>query len=170
MLERFLIIPFSKYLAIVLISLIFGVLRWAFLDREFPLIGLSDLQIKSMKIKKLSDDLVDSTVELSLMKEIVDGTLFPIIDARDFESYDEGHISNAINIDAYLLIEDGDEEEANKLSDFLDNLSDNKIIIYCWNPDCDRAEFLKAFLIDSGFEFDIFIYEGGWDEWSLTYK
>ena len=123
-----------------------------------------------MKIKELSDNLIDSNIELSSMKEIVDNKLFPIIDARDFESYDEGHINNAINIDAYLLIEDGDEEESNKLYQFLNNLSNNQIVIYCWNPDCDRAEFLKAFLIDSGFKFNIFIYEGGWDEWSSFYR
>ena len=28
------------------------------------------------------------------------------------------------------------------------NLSNNQIVIYCWNPDCDRAEYLKAILLD----------------------
>ena len=161
------IIRYQNYFIIVLLSLIFGLIRWAFLDKEFPLIGLSKLQIKAMKIKELSQQSLNSTIEISSMKEIVDNKLFPIIDARDLDSYNEGYIGNAISIDSYLLIEDGNQIEANKISLFLDTLSSEKIVIYCWNPECDRAEFLKAFLIDSDsiLESNILIYEGGWDEW-----
>ena len=124
---------------------------------------------KSMKIKELSKQSLNSTIDFLSMQEIIGNELFPAIDARDEESYNEGHISTAINIDSYLLIEDGDQIEADKMSLFLDNLTSEKIVIYCWNPDCDRAEFLKAFLIDSGsmLESNILIYEGGWDEWQL---
>ena len=160
---------FFEYIVIIIFSVTVGLVRWSFLDREFPLIGLSDLQIKSMKIKELSKRSVNSTIDFLSMQEIVANKLFSIIDARDIESYSEGYIETAINIDSYLLIEDGDEIEADKIYSFLDTLNSEKIVIYCWNPDCDRAEFLKAFLIDSGFmlESNILIYEGGWDEWQL---
>ena len=106
------------------------------------------------------------------MKEIVSDKVFPIIDARDIDSYNEGFIGDAINIDALLLIEDGDADETNKLYQFFNSFSSNRIILYCWNPDCDRAEFLRAFLIDSDLmlESDISIYEGGWEEWDSLYK
>ena len=163
------ILKYQNYFIIILISLIFGLIRWAFLDKEFPLIGLSSLQIKSIKIKELSKQSLNSTIDFLSMQEIVANKLFPTIDARDAESYNEGYIGKAINIDSYLLIEDGDQIEADKVSLFLDTLTSEKIAIYCWNPDCDRAEFLKAFLIDSGsiLESNILIYEGGWDEWQL---
>ena len=160
---------FFEYVFIIIFSVAIGLVRWSFLDREFPLIGLSNLQIKSMKIKELSKQSLNSTIDFLSMQEIVSNKLFPAIDARDKESYNEGHISTAINIDSYLLIEDGDQIESDKISLFLDTLTSEKIVIYCWNPECDRAEFLKAFLIDSDsmLESNILIYEGGWDEWQL---
>ena len=166
------ITKYQNYFIIVVLSIFFGLIRWSLLDKEFPLIGLSSLQIKAIKIKELSEQSLNSTINFSSMEEIINNKLFPAIDARDLESYNQGHIDNSINIDAYLLIEDGDQNELNKISEFLDTLSSERIVIYCWNPDCDRAEFLKAFLIDSDsiLESNILIYEGGWDEWKLIQK
>ena len=166
------ITKYQQYFIIIVISLILGLIRWSFLDKDFPLIGLSENQIKSIRIKQLSKNIDSGSIDFSLMKKIVSDKVFPIIDARDLESYDEGFIGHAINIDALLLIEDGDENETNKLYQFFDSFSDNRIILYCWNPDCDRAEFLRAFLIDSDLmlESDISIYKGGWEEWDSLYK
>jgi 3-mercaptopyruvate sulfurtransferase SseA len=160
------ITKYKNYFLISLISLAFGLIRWSFLDREFPLIGWSNLQKKAMKIKELSKQNIGSSIDFSLMKKIVSDEVFPILDARDLESYNEGHIDNAINFDSELLM-DGDEENLDKLHKFIQTLSTDRIIVYCWNPDCDRAEILRAFLIDFGIsEFNISIYENGWDEWS----
>ena len=105
------------------------------------------------------------------MKEIVSDQIFPILDARDIESYNEGHIIGAINFDSELLM-DGDQEISDKLNNFLDGLSNQRIIVYCWNPECDRAEYLRAFLIDDFgiIESNISIYENGWDEWNSLYN
>ena len=72
---------------------------------------------------------------------------------------------------------DGDEEILDRLHEFVKTLPANRIIVYCWNPECDRAEYLKAILLDeSGYygsfnenfnESNILIYEEGWDEWNL---
>ena len=160
------ITKYKNYFLISLISLAFGLIRWSFLDREFPLIGWSNLQKKAMKIKELSKQNIGSSIDFSLMKKIVSDEVFPILDARDLESYNEGHIDNAINFDSELLM-DGDEGKLDKLYKFVQNLSTDRIIVYCWNPDCDRAEILRAFLIDFGIlESNISIYENGWDEWS----
>jgi len=160
------ITKYKNYFLISLISLTFGLIRWSILDKKFPLIGLSDLQKKAMRIKELSKQNIGSTIDLKLMKKIVSDQVFPILDARDIESYNEGHIDNSINFDSELLM-DGDEKKIDKLDKFIQNLSADRIIVYCWNPDCDRAEILRAFLIDFGIsESNISIYENGWDEWS----
>ena len=166
------ITKYQKYYIIIIISSALGFIRWTFLDKEFPLIGLSENQNRAIKIRQLSEEINSDIIDFSLMKKIVSDKLFPIIDARDIDSYNEGFIGDAINIDALLLIEDGDENETNKLYQFFNSFSSNRIILYCWNPDCDRAEFLRAFLIDSDLmlESDISIYEGGWEEWDSLYK
>ena len=160
------ITKYKNYFLISLISLTFGLIRWSILDKEFPLIGWSNLQKKAMRIKELSKENIGSSIDLKLMKKIVSDQVFPILDARDIESYNEGHIDNAINFDSELLM-DGDEKKIAKLDKFIQSLSTDRIIVYCWNPDCDRAELLRAFLIDFAIsESNISIYENGWDEWS----
>ena len=161
------ITKYKNYFLISLISLAFGLIRWSFLDQAFPLLGLSDIQKKAIKIKELSKKNIDLTINFELMEKIVSDEVFPILDARDLESYNEGHIDNAINFDSELLM-DGDEEILDRLHEFVKTLSTNRIIVYCWNPECDRAEYLKAFLIDFEVpESNVSIYENGWDEWEL---
>ena len=160
------ITKYKNYFLISLFSLTFALIRWSILDKEFPLIGWSNLQKKAMRIKELSKQNIGSSIDLKLMKKIVSDQVFPILDARDIESYNEGSIDNSINFDSELLM-DGDEEILSKLDKFVQSLSADRIIVYCWNPDCDRAEILRAFLIDFGIlESNISIYENGWDEWS----
>ena len=160
------ITKYQNYCIIILISLTFGLIRWSFLDKKFPLIGWSELQKKAMRIKELSKESIGLSIDLKLMKKIVSDQVFPILDARDIESFNEGYINNAINFDSELLM-DGDEEILARLHEFVQTLSSDRIIVYCWNPDCDRAEILRAFLIDFGIsESNISIYENGWDEWS----
>ena len=160
------ITKYKNYFLISLISLVFGLIRWSFLDREFPLIGSSALQKKAMRIKELSKQNIGSSIGLELMKKIVSDQVFPVLDARDIESFNEGSINNAINFDSELLM-NGDEEILARLHEFTENLSNERIIVYCWNPDCDRADILRVFLIDFGIsESNISIYENGWDEWS----
>ena len=168
---------YQKYIAIVVISSILGFVRWIFLDKEFPLIGLSKNQHKSLYYKQFSEN--PDLINYQNMQLIVEHKMFHIIDARDIESYEEGYIGDAINIDALLLIEDGDEDEINKLYNFIDsnpkelNINPNiRLILYCWNPDCHRAENLQGFLIGEDLvdKNIISIYSGGWDEWDSLYK
>jgi len=171
--------PLTQYIFIIIISAILGLARWSFLDKDFPLFGLSEAQFKSIKIKEISENQISEIIDLKLMQKIVIDNLFPVLDARDLESYNDGHIDSAYNIDSELLIE-GNEEEIEKFKNIISdiiNQGHQTIVIYCWNPDCDRAEYLKAVLLDdSGYygsfndkftESDILIYEKGWDEWNI---
>ena len=169
----------AQYIFIIIFSVILGLARWSFLDKDFPLFGLSDSQLKAIKIKEISENQISEIIDLKLMQKIVIDNLFPILDARDLDSYNDGHINSAHNIDSELVIE-GDEDEIERFKNIISdivNQGHETIVIYCWNPDCDRAEYLKAILLDdSGYygsfnykftESDILIYEQGWDEWSL---
>ena len=161
------IIKYRNYFLITLLSFVLGLIRWSFLDRNFPLIGLSDIQKKTIRIKELSKKNIGDNIDFKLLKEIVFNQAFPILDARDIESYNEGHIAGAINFDSELLM-DGDEIVIKNLVNFIQNLTSDRIIVYCWNVECDRAEYLRAFLIDFGIsQSNISIYENGWDEWVL---
>ena len=168
-----------KYLSVIIISVVLGFARWSMLDGEFPLIGLSENQIKAIKIKEISENQISQIIDLKLMQKIVDNNLFPLLDARDLDSYNEGHIKFSYHIDSDLLIE-SDDEELEKFKNIMNeiiNQGHQTLVIYCWNPDCDRAEYLKAIILDdSGYygsfnndfnESNILIYEQGWDEWSM---
>ena len=174
-------IPSSRelvgYFFILLISFSLGFIRWFLLERDLPLFSLSEQQMKSMKIKEISKRQVDSGVDYNLVKEIAYNKLFPLIDARDIESFREGHIENAISIDPELLLE-GDEVEIENYQRILTeiiNQNHDKILIYCWNPDCERAEYLKAIILDDSGDYgsfyenfeekQIILYHQGWDEW-----
>ena len=165
------ITKYQNYFIIILISLIFGLARWSFLDIEFPLIGWSELQKKTMRIKELSEKNIGSNIDFQLMKKIVADQVFYILDARDIDSYNEGHITGSINFDSELIVNEN-EKETNELFNFLDTLTSNRIIIYCWSPECTLAEDLSSFLIYSELvkESNISIYTGGWDEWSSFYN
>ena len=147
------ITKYQKYFIIITISCIIGLIRWVFLDLNFPLFTLSNNQLKSLELKEVVTDNSENKsqysfekIDFDFIKKIVSNNDFSIIDARDFESYNECHIGMAYNIDSELLME-GDEEEKEKFNTVttdIINKGNKKIILYCWNLDCDRAEYLKA--------------------------
>ena len=191
------ITQYNKYFIIIIISCVLGLVRWFFLDKDLPLFSLSENQLKALELSKSVknnssfllekdsiqvfsyDDNKIKQINFDMIKQIAFENSLPIIDARDLESYNQGHIGLAYNIDSELLIE-GDEQELIKFKSIVSDIINQRhknIVIYCWNPDCDRAEYLKAILLDeSGYygsfneyfdESNILIYEEGWDEWDL---
>jgi histidine triad (HIT) family protein len=81
-----------------------------------------------------------------------------LIDARGAEKYADGHIANAVNF--Y-----GGEAEA-RIPDMLQSVpKDRVILIYCDGGECELshhvADVLKRFAYGP-----IFIYTGGWAEWT----
>jgi len=178
---------YREYIIILLISLILGIVRWSIMDHNFPLFSKPKI-------------VFDEFILYQDFKNIVHNNSYPIIDARDFSSYDEGYIGNAYNVDIDLLYE-LDEEVFNNINNIISNhgYSDNQfdvsedsyrvidtsndnqtIIVYCWSPTCDRAEELISVLIDTSEYFgkfgkyftktDFSIYKGGWDEWDSIQK
>ncbi len=102
-------------------------------------------------------------VSFEQMKRIVESDKFIIIDARQPEAYQTAHIPNSINIFAY-------EEEATLIPKILSLPKDKTIIVYCDGGSCDVSHHLAEILIHSfGFK-RVFLYEGGWEEWSAKVR
>lgn len=79
-----------------------------------------------------------------------------LLDARNSEEYEKGHIKGARNIPA-LDVE-------NHFESLLTLPRDTLILVYCNGPECHLGHMLADFLVKLEFK-HIFIYDGGWDEW-----
>ena len=78
------------------------------------------------------------------------------IDAREDIDYNEGHISNAINIYFYSL--EGNENKLNGIS------KNEAIVTYCNGTDCDLSVLLGNKLAEIGYK-NVFVFFGGWLDW-----
>jgi len=83
---------YRQYILIFSLSLLLGLIRWSILDRNFPLISKPNI-------------IVDEFINFNDFKDVVDNNSYPIVDARDFYSYEEGFIGNAYNLDIDLIID-----------------------------------------------------------------
>ena len=106
---------YQKYFIIIVKSAFLGLIRWAFLDRKFSL-------IPDQKIT------LDAFVSYQEMSRIIKDDSLPIVDARDFESYSEGFIGDAYNLDIDLLYE-SDQEMIDRIQYIINKYgyADNKI-------------------------------------------
>ena len=78
------------------------------------------------------------------------------IDARESVDFEEGHITNSINIPFYEF-----EENKNKLEQLS---KDDPVVTYCSGTDCDLSILLGNQLHSMGYK-KVFIFFGGWPEW-----
>lgn len=84
-----------------------------------------------------------------------------LIDARSPEDFAHGHIGKAINIFAY-------NEDMNQYFSSLSSIpmdKSNVIIVYCDGGTCEASHKVAMDLIRLGYK-NVFVYSGGWEEWS----
>ena len=107
-------INIKQVLAILLLSFFFATIRYFLLNEEYTLIKRSKLEsidnnINYQRIDSLVLFIENTTspklIDINLTKMLFDNSLATFVDARDSESYKEGHILKAINI-PYELVED----------------------------------------------------------------
>jgi rhodanese-related sulfurtransferase len=98
------------------------------------------------------------TVPLNVMIELKDNPEVIIIDARTEENYSRGKIGNAINIYPY-------DDEQKMMESIFSLPQDKPIIVYCDGGSCDLSHLLAKNLLSLGFK-RVFLYAGGWEEWS----
>lgn len=99
------------------------------------------------------------TVTYEQMKKLIGNPDFIIIDARTPENFAEDKIGNAINIFPY-----SDNNEV--MMKVMELPHDKKIVIYCDGGNCDSSHKLAEIIISFGYQ-KVFIYIGGWEEWTL---
>ena len=85
-----------------------------------------------------------------------DGAIW--VDARPDEEFSRDHVPGA-----FLLNEDHWSE---LLAQFLPNLSrDKKVVVYCSAESCNAARDVAKRLRDEAQLKDVFVLQGGWEEW-----
>lgn len=84
------------------------------------------------------------------------------VDARKPELYEEGHIPGAVRCDPY--------EPDDALNGIVARASGvERVIVYCGGGDCEDSIFMCRELLDAAVPYDsIFLYPGGWTEWSAN--
>ncbi len=85
-----------------------------------------------------------------------------IIDARDDESFEEGHISGAIQVNYYVIERYLDDVLLERLA------AAQNIVVYCSGGSCEDSIYLCRELINEyGVDYDrVFLYGGGWKAWA----
>ncbi|MCH8149685.1 MAG: rhodanese-like domain-containing protein [Planctomycetes bacterium] len=84
---------------------------------------------------------------------------YVFVDARDDQSYEEGHVPGALQAD-HFRIEQYIEPvlEASEMAEM--------VIVYCNGGDCEDSIYVCQDLIEFDVPYDrLFLYEGGWNEW-----
>lgn len=102
---------------------------------------------------------LEKSVTYEQLLKIINNPDFIIIDARNPENYAKDRIGNAINIFPY-----GDEQQM--MNAIFSLPADKKLLVYCDGGNCDSSHKLAELLIAFGYK-KVFIYTGGWEEWTL---
>ena len=136
----------------IITSLLFNQVRespLSFLKTKVEVVSV----LKSTRSKTSEPSIIGIDLELA-EKLFEEKTLF--VDARAEESYNEGHIPNAICFDDFdLLVE--------KLENTIG--MDDQFIVYCSDSDCGSSEDLSYELQSYGYN-NILLFNGGWKEWT----
>lgn len=101
---------------------------------------------------------LEKVVNYNQVLKIIKNNNFLIIDARSIDDYQKGKIGNAINIFPY------NENENEYFQQIMSLPRDKRFLIYCTGGNCDLSHHLAKDMSNFGYV-NIFIYEGGWEDW-----
>lgn len=121
----------------------------------------STKSIEATKPIEQTEETSPLEITLQQMKNLLAKPNVIIIDARSNEEFEKGHINGAINIFAY-------EEDLGKYFQNLTQVPVDKrkiIVVYCEGGTCDASHKVASDLIRLGHK-NVFVYTGGWEEWS----
>ena len=102
-------------------------------------------------------------VNIACVKHMISNKMATMIDSRDKEDFDQGHIPTAINI-PYNSVNDGEMDVIFMLEDFP---RDSIYIVYCGGKElkCDLSFYLTEEMLGTYNFSRVLLYEGGWAEW-----
>ena len=147
--------PFNQVVFFVVISIFLSFGTNLLRKDSIPLLA-KKLEITE-DIDLSSDESNLTAISLEKAKEFFEnGVLF--IDARDEVYYNNGHIKNAMkNVFLMELIFNIEEKQT----------KNDPLVVYCGDPGCGDSEDLAYDLQNEGFT-KLFVFKGGWLEWSKT--
>lgn len=102
-------------------------------------------------------DHVSKTVTYEQVKKLAADPNVLFIDARNADEYGLGHIGNAINI--YT------PEFEQNIPKVIALPRDKRVVVYCGGGACELSHELAAHMGNLGFQ-RVYVYVGGWHEWS----
>jgi rhodanese-related sulfurtransferase len=112
----------------------------------------------NLEEKEKTDKPKEYTVTYQQMKRIIENPDFVIIDARSPNLYALNRIGNAINIFPYA-------DETEYIPKILEIPPGKRIVVYCDGGNCDASHKLAETIKTFGYD-NVFIYTGGWDDWT----
>ncbi len=106
------------------------------------------------------NEVIDNSIEISdpdLMKKIVEKKDNIILDVRNKDSYDEGHIPGALSFPLHEF-----DNVIEKLLELTTPVS--SLVVYCSSIECSDSHTFAQQLNDMGFS-NFKVYAGGYREW-----
>ncbi|ROL57763.1 rhodanese-like domain-containing protein [Bacteroidetes/Chlorobi group bacterium Naka2016] len=135
-------------------------------DSTTPQPNSKELAAKVFKEENNNSQFIEvPTITLQQLLKYLDSPKLLLIDARSEEDYTKEHIGKAINIFAF-------EEDLNQYFQKLASIpfDDSKVIVvYCEGGTCDASHKVATDLIRLGHK-NVFVFAGGWEEWSKQKK
>lgn len=123
----------------------------------------SQAELLAARLKAKGLQLVESNQVVQLFHDPrYEQELVVFVDARNDQSYQEGHIPGAYQLDHYHL--------ENYLASVLPACqSAERIVVYCMGGDCEDSEFTAITLQDVGIPKErLSVYGGGMTEWATN--
>lgn len=123
----------------------------------FAVNAMSDDPLPLIAEPKVFDEEKYPVVDAETVKNHIENGTAIIIDARDPNEYEEGHIQGALNL------------PASSFNDYFREIGeglprDFPIVVYCQGGLCDQSHIVLYQLEQIGF-MDLHIYQEGWLDW-----
>jgi rhodanese-related sulfurtransferase len=118
---------------------------------------LKDMRFDCKKAEKFFTKMMAYTLGPMELKELAENEHIVIIDVRNKEDFDEGHIPNAVSI------------PRSELDTRYEELSKDKLhIVYCYNTQCHLAMCACRFLATK--DYPCMHLDGGFKTWSEDFR
>ncbi len=118
---------------------------------------LHEIRFDTHKAAKYFTKMMAFTLGPVELQEMVKQNKVTILDVRDKEDYDDGHIPTAISMPRA------------EMDERLDELSKDKLyVVYCYNQQCHLGACACRFLAVN--EFHAMLMEGGFKTWDEEFK
>lgn len=145
-------------LALLVLSSVLGAVNFAV--RGIPLIDRRYKPVQYTSIDSLNFGEGVHLVGLEAARAFVEGKKGWVLDARDQDLYDRGHIPGALLCNVYQL--------ERYLPDILNMAPmDSPVMVYCNGEDCEDSRFLAQSLQEAGY-LRLLIFTGGFSQWETT--